>query len=213
MSKSMRIAHWSVAFAAVALIAILATACDEQDYDKESYRQVEQQAAKREPYIPKNHVEADNYNRAQELYDSPDTIIWCTTTWGNASAPLVTVPIAGKLTSSSVSYFPGTKLADDGSKSSSVVEARSVDGMFHGSPPPYRYGFTPGGQYVDFSSMPTFCTTSLTSFQRQSTTVTVSTDTIAAQLQEQAEQAMRDGDPDSAQQLLGQLDTAGGEGR
>lgn len=146
-------------------------------------------------------AEYQNYMRAQEdVYDNPANILWCTFTWGNASAPLVTVPVAGKLTSSSVSYFPN-ETVETQYEGTVLLEAQSVDGMYHGSPPPYRYGFTPGGQYVDFFNLPTFCTTALTEFQRQVTEVSITTAEIDS-IQEQAEAALADGDPAEAQRLL-----------
>ncbi len=112
-------------------------------------KQVEQRAAGYRPYLPKNGVELANYNRAQQLYDSPDTIIWCSTTWGNPAAPIVTVPIAGKLTSSSTTFFQPEEAAradyaGDGhgpEPTGGVVSSRSVDGLYHPNPPKYRYGF------------------------------------------------------------------------
>jgi len=202
-----------VVIAALAVVGL--SACEEgTPAPKTEREQVEQKASEREDvYIPQNDVEFDNYNKAQTLYDNPSSIIWCTTTWGNASAPLVTVPIAGKLTSSSVSYFPNHEkvTADLGEwNGDMLVEARSVDGMYHGSPGPYRYGFTPGGQYVDFTNMPTFCTTALTEFQRQSTEVSISNDDLSAGIQEKAESALQSGDADEAQRLLESI-TAGDE--
>lgn len=201
-----------VVVAALAMVGL--TACEATaGPPKTEKQQVEEQASERKAYIPQNDVEFNNYNKAQELYDSPSSIIWCTTTWGSASAPLVTVPVAGKLTSSSVSYFPNHTLerADLGRYDGEVlVESRSVDGMYHGSPGPYRYGFTPGGQYVDFTGMPTFCTTALTEFQRQSTEVSISNDDVSASIQEQAETALQSGDAAEAQRLLEQI-TAGDE--
>ena len=131
-----------------------------------------------------NHLDYQNFFKAQQLYDDPSTVQFCTTTWGNASAPLVTVAIAGKLTSSSVSLNPTnqTKIGgggDGGWTETYNGELVSSDGMYHGSPPPYRYGFTPGGQYVDFTNMPTFCTTSLTSFQREKTVIQTEIDPAA----------------------------------
>lgn len=145
-----------------------------------------------------------NYNAAQKLYASKSTIVWCTTTWGNASAPLVTVPIAGKLTSSSVSFYPSSRavLDSDTTRSEYTPERRSVDGMYHGSPPPYRYGFTPGGQYVDFSNMQVFCTTALTKFQRQNTKVSIENDPTAATADAQAQDALKRGDKAGAQKIL-----------
>jgi len=117
-------------------------------------------------------AEYNNYIRAQEeVYDDPSSVIWCTVYPQSANAPIFTVPIQGKLTSSTVSFFPNERKewVDGGEYNMEVmVEAQSVDGMYHGSPPPYRYGFTPGGQYVDFMNLPTFCTTALTEFQKQS---------------------------------------------
>lgn len=144
-------------------------------------------------YVPHNHVDFTNFNGAQELYDSPSTIVWCTTTWDNPSAPMVTVPIAGKLTSSSVSYRPQDKVIETGNEGAVVVENTSNDGMYHGSPPPYRYGFTPGHQYVDFFNMATFCTTALTEFQRQQTEVTIAVNQKANKATEKAEEALEAG--------------------
>jgi len=211
VNKIMRIAALPLAM----LGALTLASCEASTpAPKTERQQVEENAAARaDVYIPQNDVEFNNYNKAQELYDSPSSIIWCTTTWGNASAPLVTVPVAGKLTSSSVSYFPNQEKvrADLGQYDGDMlVEAKSVDGMYHGSPGPYRFGFTPGGQYVDFTNMPTFCTTALTEFQRQSTEVSISNDDVSASIQEQAETALQSGDAAEAQRLLEQI-TAGDE--
>lgn len=174
------------------VVAATALACNEER--DRAYDSVAHKAAKRSPYIPKNGVEYNNYINAQKTYDDPASIIWCTTTWGNASAPLVTIPVAGKLTSSSVSIFSGTH--GDGS------ERVSVDGMYHGNPPPYRFGFTPGGQYVDFFNMPTICTTALTKFQRQSTEVNMSVDTAIQDAQRRAQEALKAGNHKKAEQIL-----------
>lgn len=147
------------------------------------------------PYIPKNAVEGANYNKAQELYDDPSTIIWCTAFPTSNSEPLVTVPIAGKLTSSSVSAFRSDDEIDG-----VALEAESVDGLYHGSPPPYRYGFTPGGQYVDFFNLQTLCTTQPLSFQRQSVKVSIDHQLDAAS--KDAEAALQSGDKAKAQAIL-----------
>ncbi len=148
-------------------------------------------------------AEYQNYMRAQEdVYDNPATILWCTASFNAATSPLFTVPIAGKLTSSSVSYFPNQHLedADMGEYyGQTLVESQSVDGMYHGSPGPYRYGFTPGGQYVDFTNMAVFCTTALTEFQRVSLTSTPDTEADKATkkaeaLLEEAQTAYEAGD-------------------
>lgn len=149
-------------------------------------------------------AEYQNYIRAQEdVYDDPSNILWCTAAFPNATSPIFTTPIAGKLTSSSVSYYPNEKLetVDVGEAYGEIlVEAQSVDGMYHGSPGPYRYGFTPGGQYVDYTGMAVFCTTALTAFQQQ--TLELSVVATADEFTEQAEEALRDGDPEKAQDLV-----------
>lgn len=197
------------ASAAAALVLTLSACEDNPTAESEALKAVNADAANRKVYTPTNDVEFDNYNRAQQLYDSPEAIIWCTTTWGNASAPLVTVPVAGKLTSSSVSYFPNTT-ARGNANGVWLEENRSVDGMYHGTPPGYRYGFTPGGQYLDFFNMPTFCTTSLTEFQRQETMVSVANAEIDT-LQADAEKALAAGNQDEAQRLLEKVASEGGQ--
>jgi hypothetical protein len=79
--------------------------------------------------------------------------------------------------------------------------------MYHGSPPPYRYGFTPGGQYMDFFNMPTLCTTALTSFQRQTTKVAITVDAQAKAADQAAEAALARGDRAGAQRALDALDS------
>jgi len=145
-----------------------------------------------------------NYNQAQRLYASKTSIIWCTTTWGNPSAPMVTIPIQSKLTSSSVSFYPSSRAYRGGADHTDeyTPERRSVDGMYHGSPPPYRYGFTPGGQYVDFFNMPTLCTTALTKFQRQQTKLAITVDEAAKTADTQSQAALARGDHAEAQRIL-----------
>lgn len=196
----------AAALAATLLAAVMLTACGSDtrvtNQTAAAAAKVERHARARAPYLPSRDVEFNNYNAAQKLYDDPTTIIWCSTTWGNASAPIVTVPVAGKLTSSSVSYFPSDSVLDYGSEGHPVVERKSVDGMYHGTPPPYRYGFTPGGQYVDFFNMPTVCTTQPTKFQRQKTDVVVSIDAGLSNAQKQASALLKQGRKAAAQRVL-----------
>jgi hypothetical protein len=197
---------------AVAAAVFLLPACAKDSDDRNQKRAVDKRAEGYEAYLPRNTVELDNYNEAQRLYDSPSTIIWCSTTWGNASAPIVTVPIKGKLTSSSTTFFRPEEVVNKGSDGSGVVvSSRSVDGLFHPSPPGYRFGFTPGGQYVDFFNMATFCTTALTEFQRQETRVAVDYDDVARLADRRAEQALSRGDGAAAERILS--DAVGGGGQ
>lgn len=190
-----------IAALAAGLIVIGLVACGEDSTKSASahqqqYAETETNRAGFHPFIPKNGVEFSNYNKAQEIYDNPSTIIWCTTSFPNPSSPLITVPIAGKLTSSSTSFFPNKieRIYESNDNGAYYPELTSVDGMYHGTPPPYRYGFTPGGQYAEFNSaMPTFCTTALNSFQRKSTQVSVSVDQAALKGQKKAEAALEGG--------------------
>lgn len=187
------------------LVAALGlAACDDNPSEQQKqYEKVNDNASKRQAYQPHNDVEFNNYNEAQKLYDNPNTIQWCTATWSNGSAPLFTVPIKGKLTSSSTSYFAtGVGGAGGGSGWTYETEKRSVDGMFHGNPPAYRYGFTPGGVYIDFSGMEVMCTTQPMKFQRQDTKITYEPDPQLAEAQKQAEEALKAGKPDEAARIL-----------
>jgi hypothetical protein len=181
----------------------------------ETLSKIDEKANSYSPFIQPfpDNSELRNYEGAQKLYADPTTIIYCTFTWGNASAPLVTVPIAGKLTSSSVSYYPSSRAKiKHNSDDEYTPERRSVDGLYHGSPPPYRYGFTPGGRYVDFYNLPTFCTTALTKFQRQVTNVSITVDDEARTADEQAQAALARGDKAEAQRILEALDSREGKG-
>lgn len=136
-------------------------------------------------YQPKNNTELNNYNARQKIADDPSTILWCTSAFPIPSSPLFTVPILGKLTSGSKRPF-STSIVNKGSSDGSYSpEIPGPDGMY-GASDAYRYGFTPGGVYAEFSgAMETYCTTQPTVWQRQSTTIVLSPDQrlLAAQQQ------------------------------
>lgn len=179
------------------------TACSLEDDTCETQKeQSEQKFEGRTPPDVTGDAEYENYIRAQEdVYDDPNTILWCTAFPSSSTAPIITVPIAGKLTSSSVSYYPSQSAkAYSGGSYGLLQENQSVDGMYHGTPGPYRYGFTPGGQYFDFTNVETICTTQLTEFQK--TTLQVSTVAPEDTLTQQAEDKLAAGDDQGAQELL-----------
>lgn len=160
-----------------------------------------------------DNAELRNYNKATKTYNDENTILWCTTTWGNPSAPLVTIPVRGKLTSSTTSFLSPDAFYDRGNYSWQTGSNFSIDGLYHPNPPKYRYGFTPGDQLVDFSeSMPTLCTTAMSKFQRQKTAISTEGDPGADQLTKRAEQQLRSGDEKGAQATLRQLDNSNGGG-
>jgi hypothetical protein len=115
----------------------------------------QKQAWNHQAYVPQHDLEFDNYNRRQKMTDDPTQIIWCTAYFTNPSAKPITFPIKGKLTSGSKRPFP-----DD----------PGPDGMY-GPSGDYRYGFTPGGNYVDFYGVETICTNALMIWQKQTTLV------------------------------------------
>lgn len=164
--------------------------------------EVAKKAATSEAYIPKNTTELDNYNAAQKVYDDPNSILWCTAFPSSPSAPIITVPIAGKLTTSGTSYFNPQEVYTNGSYGV-VLPSRSVDGLFHGDSF-YRFGFSPAGVMVDFSnSMELMCSTQLTEYSRQNTFVEgVDTTGNMDAKQKKAEEALKAGDGDKAADIL-----------
>jgi hypothetical protein len=202
----------------VLVLGVSVAACNEDKADhatsapttqvkrKDVQKQVARNRDDQSAYVPPpNNSEIQNYNNATKTYNDPNTILWCTTTWGNPSAPLITVPIKGKLTSSTTSFLSPDAFFDRGNYSWSTGSNYSVDGLYHPNPPKYRYGFTPGGQLVDFSeSMPTTCTTAPTKFQRQNTHIALSVDPSLNAADQKAQAALRAGKPAEAERILSQ---------
>lgn len=186
-------------FVVVAVTAGCATEDSQASAQTDSYYRIAEEAAKLVPYEPHNDVEFNNFNEAQKLYDSPDTIIWCTAFPNSPTAPIITVPIAGKLTSSSTTFY-SPDLIDSSDEGKVVTQARSVDKMYHPDPPQYRYGFTPGGQYVDFFQMPTLCTTKAMKFQTQN--IRFEIDTGLEDATNEAQKALEAGNKEKAQKIL-----------
>lgn len=180
---------------AILTVGILVVGCGEKSAEDSAEQSVRDKAENRSPYLPKNDVEFNNYVNAQKLYDDPTTIIWCTAFPSSPAAPFVTVPVAGKLTSSSTTFFNPETLHDAG-----TLPSRSVDGLYHPNPPQYRFGFTPGGQYVDFFNLETLCTTQPLKFQRENLAVTP--DSALANADAKAQEALKNGDSNTAQKIL-----------
>lgn len=200
-----RITRTALVLATTIGLAFSLAACDAPQQTSQA-KQVYKKASKARAYIPQNDVELSNYNRAQELYDQPASIIYCTAFPSNASAPIVTVPIAGKLTSSSTTFFAPEYRSSNSSGSAVTLPNRSVDGLYHPNPPQYRYGFTPGGQYVDFANVETICTTALTKFQREQTKLSITVDQSAKSATAKAEAALKAGKNEEAQRILDALE-------
>lgn len=63
----------------------------------------------------------------------------------------------------------------------------------YGSSGDYRYGFTPGGNMVDFTGIATFCSTEPTVWQRENTTIVVQQDPGLAAAGRKAQNALKAG--------------------
>lgn len=189
--------------AVLAAIPLALTGCVSPTASSTAAKEINKNAEERTPYQPVNDVEFNNYNEAQKLFDDPNTIIWCSSSFPNDSSPIITVPIRGKLTSSSTSFFPSHTIG--GSSSSYYTEeARSVDGMYHGNPPAYRFGFTPAGKYTSFEGMQVFCSDQLNEFQRQKSFISVESKAPSAVdiAQVKAQELLKAGKADEASQVL-----------
>lgn len=143
-----------VAAAGVALAALVIVGCNAQ---QDAINRAQDTARTRQIPAMVNDVEYANYIRRLALADNPAVILFCTAFPKNSSVPPVTFPIQGKLTSS-------------GKRPWQTADSIGPDAMY-GTSTEYRYGWTPAGTYVDFTGMDTICTTELTIFQRESTTV------------------------------------------
>jgi hypothetical protein len=158
---------------------------------------------KNELYTPKNNIEFDNYNKRLKVSDNPTTILWCTAYPTNPNARPITVPIVGKLTSSSKRPYATSHVlidTDTGSKWYNP-EIPGPDAMY-GESVPYRYGFTPAGDYWDFTFLESACTTVPTVYQAQATTIVNKVDPAMQAANLAAQAALKAGHPDQASKIL-----------
>jgi hypothetical protein len=79
-----------------------------------------------------------------------------------------------------------------------------------GSSGEYRYGFTPAGVYNDWTGLETFCTTEPSVWQREKTTIVMASDPDLLKAQQDAQAALKAGDPVKAEQILQAAITAAG---
>ena len=155
--------------------------------------------------FPDCSTDARNWERQYNLFENPATILWCTVAFSNPSLKSVTFPVAHKLTSSSVSFWPSSRAVSDGDDSEDeeyTPERRSGDAMYHGSPPPYRFGFSPGGRYVDIFNIESVCTDTPMTWQKQTTSIAISADAALNEADAAAQDALGKGDGAGAEQIL-----------
>ena len=175
------------------LVMLLSPACSSQN---QALNQAKDIASNREYYVPHNDVEARNYNWRLEIADDPSLILWCTFFPTNPNAPIITVPIMGKLTSGGKRPFPSVDCPEG-------CENPGADGMY-GSSGDYRYGFGPGGkhEYYDFYGTETFCTTMPLVYQREETIIVMEKDPTLMEASDQAKAALEAGNSEEAEKIL-----------
>lgn len=187
-----------VGLAGFAIAIASLTACTSSGSKPTAQDSAQAVAANRQNYVPKNDVEGKNYNSRQKIADDPTTILWCTAYPTNPNAAAFTVPIVGKLTSSGKRPYPTTQ---NKYQSDYSPEVAGPDGMF-GTSVEYRYGFRPDGTYVDFTGLETYCATSPTIVQVQTTKIDLAVGDALSRANDQARAALGRGDKAGAQKIL-----------
>lgn len=188
---------WLRIGAVVLLIGLVVSACGSDHSGPSSAKNDAERASKNlqdQIYRPTHDVEFHNYNDRLKVADDPATILWCTAYFASPNNKPTTYPIVGKLTSSNKRPYSSTKVytgSNDGVDAYSP-EVVGPDHMF-GASSEYRYGFTPGGAYVDFTGIETICTTEPTVYQATQTTIVLGTDPNLQALTNQAEAALKAG--------------------
>jgi hypothetical protein len=189
---------WSALFGALLalfLVAFLASCGGgaKPQQQAPAMQQAQAQAQANNVYIPKNHVEQNNYNLRQQIADNPATIIWCTSAFSTPGAPMFTVPIIGKLTSGGKRPLPTeqAQIDTDTFGYTYYPELPGPDGMY-GSSGEYRYGFGPDGTYYEFYGIETTCSSQPTIFQKENTKIVGGIDPALAAAQQQASKLVSD---------------------
>ncbi len=152
--------------------------------------------------LPTCSADFNNYVKDAKRSADPNTIQYCTIFPATPGSKPFTIPIVGDMTSSSVSFFPterAFKPGDDGGGEYAPVR-RSYDGMYHGSPPPYRYGFDAitDAEHKIVGDALTWCTDVPQPSQIQDTTLNVTMVTNGKQLTNQINAALKRGDRSGA---------------
>jgi hypothetical protein len=201
----MRIRNLFIGVVAVLIAVASLTACTSSGSKPSGQASAAAVANSRQNYVPKNDVEGKNYNARQKLADDPTTILWCTVYPTSPNAAAFTVPIVGKLTSSGKRPYATTQVQYQSDYSPEVA---GPDGMF-GTSVEYRYGFRPDGTYVDFTGLETYCATSPTIVQVQTTKIDLAVGDALSRANDAARAALGRGDKAGAQKILEQAMAAG----
>lgn len=196
---------------AMMAIALLLVGCSDPGSTNEAapnskasaQEEAQQRIEDRSYEIPNNDVEFNNYNRRIALGDDPTSIIWCTAVFDNPSMKALTFPIAGKLTSGSKRPYATERAIEYGGGYTKEYEPElpGPDGMY-GSSSDYRYGFTPGEEYVDFTNVSTICTSTPMVVQTQEVRLALTINDALAEADQAAQQALAEGDTATATDIL-----------
>lgn len=143
---------------------------------QDSIDQAQQRAANTTVYQQQNNVELDNYNFRQEVSDDPTTILWCTFFPPMQNVKPITVAIVGKLTSSGKRPFPASVSKTATTDAYSYYPELAGPDAMYGSSSEYRFGKTTAGTYIDFTSMPSVCSTTPSVYATQNTTIVAAVD-------------------------------------
>lgn len=173
----------------IAGLAVVLSACGSTTTTATDAALAGNQNLQKKIYAVHNNVEFNNYNARQLIADDPTTILWCTAYSNNPNVKPMTFPIVGKLTSSAKRPYPTQQIVD---RADYNPELPGPDKMY-GSSTEYRYGFTPGGVYVDFTDIPTVCSTQPLVYQATETTVVLKVDAQLNAAANAARQALADG--------------------
>lgn len=197
-------------------LALILAACSNSGPSAAEKAQQASDNLQKQIYQSQHNVEFRNYNLRQKKADDPSEILWCTffppgiqgVSNGSTPGQAITVPIAGKLTSSNKRPYAGTTTADNNGPG---IEVPGPDYMY-GSSAEYRYGFDPTlTTYYEFTNLASFCTDAPTVWQTQSTQIVVQTQQTLVNLSEAASAAIKAGDPKKALALLKRAEAAQGK--
>jgi hypothetical protein len=153
--------------------------------------------------LPKCSADFNNYVENAKRRIDPRTVQFCTIFPDTPGVKPFTIPIVGDMTSSSVSFYP-TSRAVNGDNNSNKYEytpdRRSYDGMYHGSPPPYRYGFDAisNAEHKIGGNLGWWCTDTPQPSQIQDTTLNVTLVANAKQLTSEINNSLSHGDRSGA---------------
>ena len=196
----------------IAVIALFMVACGGEEAPTAQERASDIAASREDTYQPVNFIDFQNFNNWAQMSDDATTILWCTfLPFGHEK---ITVPIVGKLTDSGKTPFPTKFVVDPAEFGKDPKPAEKADPFaMYGVSSEFRYGFDPVGNYIDFTDLPSFCTTEPRVFQQTQSTIVIDTDPFLKDITQRARAALKAGDNELAVEILREAESSGpGEG-